>query len=47
MRQVTAAGKGWGGGCALLGAVDIWRTLSAEQAAAVTGDLTVLDSSGR
>ncbi len=43
VRQVTRHGKGWGERLRVLAAVDMWRTLSAEQVAAVTGDLRVLD----
>ena len=42
-RRLVLAPEGWARRLRLLGAVDFWRTLSSEQAAVVTGDLTVLD----
>ncbi|GAA3634786.1 hypothetical protein [Microlunatus ginsengisoli] len=42
-RRLALKPEGWQRRLRLLGAAGFWRTLSAEQAAAVTGDLTVLD----
>lgn len=42
-QRLVLAPEGWVGRLRMLGSVDFWRTLSSEQAAVVTGDLTVLD----
>lgn len=42
-KRLVLGPAGWNLRLQLLGAVDFWRTLSSEQAAVITGDMTVLD----